>query len=364
MHAANLVKAIKKIDPEISFFGFGSEQLAEQGVKIYGDLTQKSTVGLIEPIKHLAAYLKALNLLKNLLIKEKPDAFFCIDGQGFHLPAAATAKKLKIPVIYYITPQEWLWGTETGGRKAATLCDLMISIFPEEAAFYNKLKPGCAVYNGHPLVDIVKPTNNRTDFFKKQDLDLQKKLIVIFPGSRRQELEKFLPVLYKTAKLYQKEDTQILIVAANQPCLEKIKLKAPDIKVILKENYNAINAADLVISSTGTITLETALLLKPLVSLYKLGALSYLLAKLLFGRRIPKYMALPNMITGREITPEIIQHGVTAKNIKQKADDLLKNPAAAILELTKLRASLERTDILKKNAEEFIAFLKKASLSA
>lgn len=358
MHAANLVNAIKRIDPTINFLGFGSELLSEQGVKIYQDLTQKSTVGLIEPIKHLVSYLKSLGNLKKLLKKENPDAFFCIDGQGFHLPAATIAKKLKIPVIYYITPQEWLWGTKKGGRKAAALCDLMIAIFPEEAAFYNKLKPGCAIYNGHPLVDIVKPTISREDFFKKHNLDQQKKLLVIFPGSRRQELEKILPILYKTAKLYQKENIQVLIVAANKICWQKISEEAPETKVILKENYNAINAADLVISSTGTITLEAALLLKPLVSIYKLGTISYLLAKLFFGRRIPKYMALPNMITGREITPEIIQYGVTPHNIKKRADELLKNPEPVLNELIKLKEQLAKKDILKNNAEQFINFLK------
>lgn len=359
MHAANLVKAIKNIRPDIEFFGLGSEALREVGCKIELDLTNKSTVGLIEPLKHLSSFLKALAFLKKLMIEQKPDAFFCIDGQGFHLLAAQTAKKLGIPVIYYIAPQEWLWGTIAGGQKVASLCDLIISIFPEEHEFYKKLGAR-SVYNGHPLADIVKPTLNKNEFLKKYNLPPDKPLLALFPGSRKQEIKMILPVLANTAKLLE-QNCNSFIVAANsfyqQLITKKVGAKIP---VILKENYNAMAAADFILCSTGTITLEAALIGTPLLAIYKLGPLSYWILKKSFGPRLPKYKALPNMIAGKEIMPEIIQDGVEPENLARVIKKYFQDPKTAeeIREqFSILKNKLSKEKILENNAKEFVNFL-------
>jgi lipid-A-disaccharide synthase len=360
MHAANLVKAIKKLRPDIDFSGLGSEALRETGCNIYLDLTSKSTVGLIEPLKHLSSFLKALKLLKKMMLKEKPDAFFCIDGQGFHLLAAQIAKKLGIPVIYYIAPQEWLWGTLEGGKKVASLCDLIIAIFPEEKIFYEKLGVR-TVYNGHPLTAIAKPTLSKNDFIKKYSLPTDKPLLALFPGSRKQEIKMILPVLTSTAQLLSSVCNSF-IVAANAFYKKEIEKQVArlNIPVILKENYNAMAAADFILSSTGTITLEAALIGTPILAVYKLSPLSYWILKKSFGPRLPKYKALPNMIAGGEIMPEVIQEGVEPENLATLIKNYLNTPG----KLNKIRDNfailqkrLNCSQILENNAKDFVEFL-------
>lgn len=361
MHAANLVKAIKKINSNIDFLGLGSEALAQCGVKVYRDLTHKSTVGLLEPLKHIFSFLSALKLLQKLMVKEKPAAFFCIDGQGFHLLAAKTAQKLGIPVIYYIAPQEWLWGTEAGGKKVASLCNLIISIFPEECSFYQKFGVK-SVYNGHPLTDIVKPNLSRTDFFQKYNLNSAKLLLTVFPGSRIQELKHLVPIFQQTcARLTNK--FEIVFVGANQFCFNYLKtaLAAESFKIILQDNYNAMAASDFVLSSTGTITLEAALIGTPILAVYKLSAFSYWLLCKTISSRMPKYKALPNMLAQREIMPEIIQDGVNADNLEKKINYYFSNPeqlANIRQEFLHLKTVLNKKDVLLNNAKDFLAFLK------
>jgi len=354
MHAANLVKEIQKITPDISFYGFGSEQLAAAGVDIRRDISDKSSIGIIEPLKHLFSFLKDLSYLKKLLKDERPDAFLCIDGQGFHVPAAAYAKKLGIPVIYYIAPQEWLWGTEKGGRKVAAVCDLIVGIFPEEAAYYHKLGTRSCFY-GHPLTDIVKASLKREEFFKKYALDPQKKLIGIFPGSRKQELKFLLPEFIKTVELLGNKYNYV-IAAANKYSYNHINKDLPaNIRLITNETHNTLYAADIILSSTGTITLEAALAEVPVVAAYKFDTIAYQVFKFIIGRRAPRFLALPNMIADKEIIPEIIQYNVTAETFKDKLEDLLSNPekySQIKKDLHALAGSLNKENVLTNIAEE------------
>lgn len=360
MHAANLVAALQELRPELSFVGLGSEKLAARGMRIIMDVTARSTVGMIEPLKHLGVYLRALALLKKAMREEQPALVLLVDGQGFNMPVAAAAKVLGIPVVYYISPQEWLWGTEAGGKKVAELCRKIIAIFPEEAHFYQRL--GCeAVYNGHPLTDIVCSTKTKAEFCVEYELDQGKPIVALFPGSRQQELKILLPVFIAMTKRIPL-DVQWVIAAANNQCYLQIvrATKGTNIPVVSQDNYNLMAASSLIVSSTGTITLEAALIGTPLISVYKLSALSYWLAKKLFGSRLPKYMALPNMVSNKLLSPEYIQHGVEPRFLSDRVTELLKNPEQLQkirAEFAALKAQLTRPDVLKKNAEAIIELL-------
>ncbi|MDR2431678.1 MAG: lipid-A-disaccharide synthase [Candidatus Margulisbacteria bacterium] len=367
LHAARLVQALKKQDKNLSFYGLGSEALRAEGVKILLDLTSRSTVGIVEPLRHLTAYLRALARLKKYLRKNKFDLFLCVDGQGFHLPLAGYAKSLGMPVVYYISPQEWLWGSAAGGRKVADVCDLIISIFPEEHRFYQKLG-GRSVYNGHPLSEIVKTNVAPAVFRRKHRLSAAKPLVALFPGSRRQELANLLPVLLEMTALARGRE-QFVIVAANSYCLQKIQglvrrqtKFVADTQVLYRENYAAMAAADIIVSSTGTITLEAALLGTPLIAVYKFPPLSYWLLKKMLGNKAPRYKALPNMLNGREIMPERIQRGVTAPELYQLLEKTLydkKKMRKIKREFSVLKSKLSARSVLKKNARAVLSLLGK-----
>ncbi|MDR1323095.1 MAG: lipid-A-disaccharide synthase [Candidatus Margulisbacteria bacterium] len=361
LHAARLAAAIQKQAREkIKFSGFGSEALRKTGMEILADLTSRSTVGLLEPLRHLPAYFRALGKLKKYLRHSRPDLFLCVDGQGFNLPAARYAKSLGIPVVYYISPQEWLWGTRAAGKKVTAGCDLIISIFPEEHTFYKKLG-GHSVYNGHPLSEIVARQKINPKMFRcKHNLDNKKPLVALFPGSRGQELTNLLPVFLQIVKLSRGRE-QFVIAAASEYCLKILRKKVKNIPVVYGENYALLSAADMVLSSTGTLTLEAALLGVPVIAVYKFPKFSYWLINKLLAKKIPKYKALPNMLAGKEIMPERIQnfsaaelYALLTKTLYDKKKiQKIKN------EFGKLRSRLSAKDVLKKNASAVLELLKR-----
>ncbi|MDR1453853.1 MAG: lipid-A-disaccharide synthase [Candidatus Margulisbacteria bacterium] len=364
LHAARLAAAIQKqTRAKIKFSGFGGEALRKAGMEILADLTSCSTVGLLEPLRYLPAYLCALGKLKKYLRRARPDLFLCVDGQGFNLPAAKYARKLGIPVVYYISPQEWLWGTPAAGKKIAAICDLIISIFPEEQAFYQKLG-GRSIYNGHPLSEIAaRQKINLKMFRRKHQLAADKPLVALFPGSRRQELANLLPVFLQIVKLSRGRE-QFVIAAASAYCLKTLRRKVRNIPVVYGENYALLAAADIVLSATGTITLEAALLGAPIIAVYKFPKFSYWLINKLLAQKIPQYKALPNMLAGKEIMPERIQNFTAAELSALLAKTLYnKNKLRQIkAEFRKLRARLSAKDVLKKNARAVLDLLNPKTL--
>ncbi|MDR2428839.1 MAG: lipid-A-disaccharide synthase [Candidatus Margulisbacteria bacterium] len=356
LHAARLAAALQRLARgKIKFSGFGGESLRETGVEILADLTSRSTVGLLEPLRHLPAYFCALNKLKKYLRRNRPDLFLCVDGQGFNLPAAQYAKKLDIPVVYYISPQEWLWGTPAAGKKVAAVCDLIISIFPGEHAFYKKLG-GHSVYNGHPLSEIVA-RHVETQYTASLHA-ADKPLVALFPGSRRQELANLLPVFRQIVKLSRGRE-QFVIAAASAYCLKTLRKQIKNIPVVYGENYALLAAADIVLSATGTITLEAALLGTPIIAVYKFPKFSYWLINKLLAKKIPKYKALPNMLAGKEIMPERIQD-FTAESLYRLLTATLYNEKKLQkikTEFRKLSARLSAKDVLKKNAAAVLGLL-------
>ncbi|MDR1997073.1 MAG: lipid-A-disaccharide synthase [Candidatus Margulisbacteria bacterium] len=357
LHAASLVRALKQKRRGLAFFGIGSEALRAEGVQVFTDLTKRSTVGIIEPLRHLPAYLRTLARAKKYLRKNKFDLFLCVDGQGFHLPLARYAKSRGLPVVYYISPQEWLWGTPAGGRKVAELCDLIISIFPGEHKFYRKLGAH-SVYNGHPLSEIVKTRVAPSAFRRRHKLSTAKPLVALFPGSRKQELDNLLPIFREMTGLSRGRE-QFVLVAASAYCRARLQA-VKNIPVLFKENYAAMRAADIIVSSTGTITLEAALLGTPIIAVYKFPPFSYWLVSRLLGAKVPKYKALPNMLTGKAIMPERIQRGVNApalyKLLRQTLYDK-KKIRKIKKDFLALRQKLAARNILAQNAGAVLKLL-------
>lgn len=355
MHTAMLIRAIKKTESDIEFIGFGSEQMQKEGVKLIQDLSHRSTIGILEPFRHLFHYLIALSRFKKMLKKEKPDAVLCVDGEGFNIPVCKAAKKLNIPVMYYISPQAWLWGTVEQGKKVAKHIDLVIAIFPEEAKFYSDLGVN-VIYNGHPLSEIVNPEKTREQFLK--EYDIQGIPIAFFPGSRTQELEQLLPLFLKTAASLDPKYEPIFVSANRRST--KLLADKPFKVISAEDRYNVMAHSQLIICTTGTTTLEAAFCGTPMISGYRFPEISYRVIVALYNKRLPRYMALPNLLADRLIVPELIQKDLSVDRILQEIDKIDLDLAKTDLE--KLRSKMRRDDVLKNNSLQIQEFLDNLNL--
>jgi len=296
--------------------GLGGKKLKSIRLKAIDDMTTESTIGFLEPLLKLPYFLKRLSLAKNALKKSGATALLVTDGQGFHLPLIEYAQELRIPVIYFISPQEWQWGKKEAGQKIVQFCDLMIDIYPKATEFYKKLGAQ-AHYIGHPLLDLVTTSQS-----KRQNL------ITLFPGSRRQEVIKLLPLFLESVKPFS-TDFQIA-VSCSHPRFQKYiqtQLKIHKMKATLfsEKQYDWMNKSKLILTASGTITLELAILKKPFIAAYRFGSLSYFIAKTILGKRTPKFITWPNLMAGKMITPEFLQKQATVKNISNQIEVLLNN---------------------------------------
>lgn len=324
LHGANLVKAIQAREPSISFFGVGGTALKGAGVTIRVQSEELSVVGLSEVFSKIGKILKALSLLKKDLKTLRPDLLILIDFPDFNLRLAAAAKKLNIPVMYYISPQVWAWRT---GRvkKIRRLVDEMVVILPFEADFY-KEHDIPVTFVGHPLLDNISPDDFNNTLNKKGP-----PIIGLLPGSRSEEVERLLPVMIEAAGIISEEVREVKFIIPVAPSLNKDKAEKmlqgsmADISIAQGNVYEVLKSAVLVISASGTATLEAAIFGTPMLIVYKVSPLSYWLGTKLI--RV-KYAGLANLIAGEEIVPELIQEKASPENIAEHALRLLRDKKA------------------------------------
>lgn len=327
IQAARVVREIKRLSPHISFSGMGSKQLKEEGVEIILDPTQVSTIGFLEALKNIRIHLSHLKLLKEHIKREEPDVIFLVDYSGFNMMMARIARKMGIPAVNYFSPSAWIWGRWRAGWMARNRAAIA-SVFPMEDELYREV--GAEVhFVGHPLVDLVKPGSTREETISRLELDPEKPIIGLLPGSRNQEIETLLPEMLKAAEAIQKERPEYQFVLPLASGIEKAKVAgmASNYNLIIKlvENltYDVMNIADLLITASGTATLEAALLGTPMVIVYKISPTTYRLAKKLVQT---DYIGMPNIIGEREIVPELIQERANWKEIYDKVLYLLDKP--------------------------------------
>jgi len=337
-------------------FGMGGENMRSAGVDIRIDITEKSSIGIIEALKYIPSHLSTLKTLKKMMRDEKPDALILIDAQGFNMPLASYAKSLGIKTIYFIAPQEWLWGTKKGVAKVARTIDLIISIFRKEHETYTAAG-GNSVYFGHPLLDVAKATMVREGFCGKFGLDPNEKIIALCPGSRIHEIKNFLPILLDVAGKI--SGAQYVIPLSSSKFKDKIEdqvSKTPlKIRIIEGRNYDVLANSDLVIAKSGTIVLECVCLNTPVIMFYKLSPLTYYIGKYLLGIKLPFY-SMPNILAGRMVVPEYVMAQATADNIYNEAVRILADPKKAKAGYSAVRALLGEPGAIKKSAQKIIEF--------
>ncbi|MEI7817782.1 MAG: lipid-A-disaccharide synthase, partial [Desulfuromonadales bacterium] len=299
IYGADLVTESNKLATDIHFSGIGGTRMREAGVETLVDSSDMAVVGLVEVIKHFDVISSAFRKLKQILLDTPPDLLILIDYPGFNLRLAKVAKKAGVKVLYYISPQIWAW-RQGRVKKIARLVDHMAVILPFEAAFYEKA--GIPVtFVGHPMLDLVKVAIDRSAAATSFNLDPAQKIVGLFPGSRRNEIERLLPVIIGAAtKLKERfPDIQFILPLAstlsNDDIIPQLKAAGLGVTTTRDRIHDMIRACDAVISVSGTVTLEIALVGTPMVIIYKLSPLTYQIAKRLV--KVPN-IGLCNIVAG------------------------------------------------------------------
>ncbi len=325
-HAANMFKELKIQIPDCKAIGMGGKKMQQAGIDIRFDSSGIAVIGLIEVIKHYGDIRKALKLMQNLVASEKPDLLVCVDYKEFNLKLAGFAKQQGVKVLFYVSPQVWAWrpGRVVTYGKAI---DMMAVIFPFETAYY-EAKNIPVKYVGHPSVDKVNPQFSKAVDMAKYTLGGGFPVVGILPGSRVNEIKRMLPVMLAAAEKLAEvhEGIQFVLPQADsisdQLLLGYIQASSVDIKVIKNQPYDVIQCCDAIMTTSGTASLEIALLMIPMVIGYKLSAISYFIGKYLVHT---KFIGLPNIIAGKRIVKELIQHEVTQGNLVAELSKILGN---------------------------------------
>jgi len=355
IHGTNLVKSINS-KYNIDFSGMGGRRLKQEGMEVVYDYNAISLMGISEIFTKTHHIISALNTIKRHIRDVRPLCVILVDFPGFNLRIAGYAKRLGIPVIYFIPPQVWAWH-RSRVYKIKKYVDLVISILPFEKGFYREYRIE-AKYVGHPFANIIKPTMARDEFFRMIDIDMGHPLITIMPGSRENEVLRHMPVLLSITDILKKRLDHVgivLPVAENIPDrLIKDSISGRAITALRGYNYDALYHSDAAIIASGSATLEAAILGVPTAVIYKISTLSYLLAKMLVD---VKFISLPNLIAGKEVFPEFIQH-LDPEKIAERVIYMLNNDRVEIKkDLAYIKAELGGFDSYSMARDEIVSFL-------
>ncbi|WP_225911701.1 lipid-A-disaccharide synthase [Desulfuromonas versatilis] len=328
LHGANLIRAAGQIDPELAFFGVGGKRMAAAGCEILIPGEEISVMGLVEVLGHFPQIYRAFNRLKGILHgPERPDLLILIDFPDFNLRLARQAKLAGVPVLYYVSPQVWAW-RRGRVKKIARIVDRLAAVFPFEPEIY----AGHDIeveYVGHPLLDEVHVEQTAEQVRARHGIPGPGPVVGLFPGSRKNELRYCLETILASAEriLQQKPDTRFLLPVA--PSLESDQfstaLAGRSLPVTLVEEsiYDVANACDAVISVSGTVTLQTALVGTPMAIIYKMAPLTFAIGKRLI--KVP-FIGLANIVAGRGVVREFIQDAASPEAISEEILRILDDP--------------------------------------
>lgn len=324
IYGAELVREALKLDPRLHFSGIGGARMREAGVETLVDSAQMAVVGLIEVIRHFDVIASAFTRLKRILLGAPPDLLILIDYPGFNLRLAKVARKAGVRVLYYISPQIWAW-RQGRVKKIARLVDHMAVILPFEVPFYEKHHVPVS-FVGHPMTDIVQVTASRAEAAASLGLDPRRKIVGLFPGSRRNEIERLLPVIVDAAVILQRDFPDIQFVLplastlAKEDILPRLEGRGLNVRISSERIHDLIRSCDAIISVSGTVTLEIALVGTPMVIIYRLASLTYQLAKRLVK---VENIGLCNIVAGGTVVQELIQDDASPENMAAEITRLL-----------------------------------------
>jgi len=354
-------------EPGLAFYGVGGGHMKEAGVELWADAADMAVVGLTEVLSKLRVILSVMSRLKKSLRFPKPDLVILIDYPDFNLPLARSAKKNGIPVLYYISPQVWAW--RKGRLKTLSrVVDRMAVILPFEEPLYRQVGVDVS-FVGHPLLDVVQVTSSRDETLRRFGLQENVTTIALLPGSRKGEVTRLLPDMLKAAGILAEKVRPVQFLLPLADTLDEAWMNAriaevdsPGVALIRGATYDAVAAADMAVVASGTATLETALLGTPLIVIYKVSALSYLIGRMLIS---VDHIGLVNIVAGKTVAPELIQHEANPARIAAECMEILKDAERCKVireELSRLREKLGRPGAAQRTADMALAILKKVKV--
>ena len=316
VHGASLARELKKISPSTELLGFGGDLMAAQGVRLVRNCKDFNVMGVVEVVMNLRRILRLLDDLTEIIRAERPDLLVLIDYPDFNWRLAKRVKKLGVKILSYIPPSAWAW-RKGRAKTCAAIADEFVAIFPFELPVYEQAGAKIS-FLGNPLVDTVKPSMSQDEARKFFNVTQAEHVILLMPGSRRQELKLLLQPMLDAAKLLAlTRPTKLFLPVADGVDELSMRQKISDAQLEITlvnaaHRYDLMSISDAAMATSGTVVLEAALLNLPCVVLYKMAPLNYFIGKLLVDI---KYFSLPNILAGDGILTELLQDAVTPENI-------------------------------------------------
>ena len=362
MHAANVVKALHTHDKTIEVYGMGSQQLQDAGAELLIDCSDIAVVGLIEVLFSYRKIIKALNTLRDSLRNDPPDLLILVDYQEFNFKLAETAKQLGIKVLFYISPQVWAWRKHRV-HKIGKIIDMMAVILPFEEKFYKEANVPVR-FVGNPLVDEARANKDRASCMLDYGLKTDTQVVGLFPGSRKGEIKRVLPIQLKAAEQLNRQKPGLQFILPIASTLHEGHFEAQlaqykhlNIKLVKDLPYNVMQCCDAIIVASGTATLEIALMGIPSCITYKIAYFSYFILKQLIT--IDR-IGLVNIVAEKDIVKEFIQFDAQPELIADEIMQLLDNQEYRqnmLDEMKKVRDKLGKTGGINNMAELVLEML-------
>ncbi len=369
-HGAILIEALRERAAlkgiELEIIGLGGDRMAAAGVKLLGNTVGIGSIGVIEALPYILPTIRVQEDAKKWLKNSPPDVAVLIDymmpnqGMGYFCKDV-----LQIPVVYYIAPQEWVWSFNDKNTKAiAKFTDKVLAIFPKEALYYQN-QGSNVQWVGHPFIDLIAKVPDRQAARQQLGIAEDELVVTLLPASRTQELRDVMPIILKTAKIIQTKLPHVkfwlpLSLDRYRPAVEKLIAKYEiKVTIISGQSQIAISASDLVLSKSGTVNLETALLNVPQVILYRVSAITAWIARHIIRLKLP-FISPVNLVDMKAVVPEFVQNDATPEAIAAKALDLLTNPQARQTMLdgyADVRKSLGEKGAINRVADSIIDYL-------
>ncbi len=343
LHGGNLASEITARAPGCDIFGIAGERMRTAGVRALVNAEDIAGFGVTELSLTIRRTLSAMRLLRATLRRDRPDLAILIDYAEFNMMLARYARRIGIPVLYYIVPQVWAWRR---GRIAKLIqrADRLAVVFPFEAQVYAAAGQR-VTFVGHPLLDLARPGADRETTLRRHGFASSDKILALLPGSRRSEIQHLLRPFCEAARILNRTRGLVPCIL-RAPTLTEADLRTAaggtldGIRILDGDSYNIVSASELALVASGTATLETALLGCPMVIAYKVSGLTYSIARMLV--KGVRFFGMPNILAGRRVVPELIQQEVIAENLVSAAEPMLLEPCRreTIAALKNLRSQL------------------------
>lgn len=366
LQGALLIKALQRqaqaLNLDLEILALGGDRMAAAGAKLLGHTTSIGSIGLIEVLRYIWPTIKVQQLAKSQLGQQPPDLVVLIDYMAANIAMGRYLRQhLKVPIVYYIAPQEWVWSASLRSTtQIVQICDRLLAIFPEEARYY-QANGANVTWVGHPLVDSVQRAPSRQQARDRLKIPADQLAVALIPASRQQELKYLLPIIFQAAQIIQAQcpQVQFWIPLSLEKYRQPLEQAVQDYNLraqIISDSQLVLAAADLAIAKSGTVNLEAALLNVPQVVTYRFSALTHWLARRVLKVSIP-FASPANLVVMKSIVPELLQAEATPDKLAQIALDLLLNPDRRQQMLTdyqQVRMALGELGAVDRAAQEIL----------